>query len=659
MKECPKCSTKVDDDVMICPECGYDFQQDFPTYVSLSNIYMSEIELIKEKIKNKYKVEGYIGKGGFSTVIKLRDIELDRLCALKILSKDLISDPEMLERFKREARLYAKLDHPNIVQVFDVGFYKNVAYIIMKYIDGIDLKTYIKENSPLKLEKIISISKDIASVLKYMHEKGIIHRDIKPANIMIQKYDGKAILTDFGLAKSLETTKFTATGKIMGSPHYLAPEQAKGETVSKATDIYSLGITMFEMATGKVPFEGETAVQIVLKHIREDVPKPSKFKPDIPQELEKIIIKATKKNPQYRYQSSDELLTDLKNFEKQIKESELSKKKKHKKGILFYIIFFALLSITAGTYFFINSHKNNIKKDNIKNKIGIGEKHIKQKGETKKAVNRNPIAPKDKIESKPVKVKGNLKSKTKEIDKKEIPFVKKNLFPVIINSNTKTDVIVDNKLIGTIPPAKTIKLKKGKHKVIFMKGKGNNIKTFVKNIIVKGDNKPLMINQRFDLYMKIKMINAFPWANVYLDKTDKSNYLGLTPIKKEIKIKEGKHKLIFINNKYEPYYYNFDAKGGKTIDKIHIRLKDVALRKKIIKKYGYIKLINATPWGKIYIDDKYYGDTPARKIKLTEGEHIIKIEHPKYKPFIKKIIISPKNELPPIIVNFKKEGKKR
>ncbi len=653
--------SKVNDDVAVCPECGYDFQQDFPTNVSFNNIYMSEIELIKNKLQSKYEVKGFIGKGGFSTVLKLRDIELDRLCALKILSKDLISDPEMLERFKREARLYAKLDHPNIVQVYDVGFYNKVAYIIMKYIDGVDLKTYIKENSPLALDEIIGISKDIASVLQYMHERGIIHRDIKPANIMIQKRDGKAILTDFGLAKSLETTKFTATGKIMGSPHYLAPEQAKGEPVSKSTDIYSLGITMFEMATGKVPFEGETAVQIVLKHIREEVPKPSKVKPDVLSGLEKIIIKATKRNPSSRYQNAKDLINDLRKLRKEGSPAiELDRKKKRTKSSIFSM-FIVLLFIAAGSYYFIEYYgKNNMKSMDSQSKINKvltveNRKSIdnQDKENINTKIKKNPIIkPEQKTDNKKEKIKDNKKSEKSLGETITEPITNKS-FDVIITSNAKADVIIDNKLIGTIPPKKMIKLKKGKHKVIFMKGEGNNIKTIVKDIMVGDTGKPVIINQTFDLYARVKMINAFPWANVYLDKINKSGYLGLTPIKKDIKIREGKHVLIFLNNSYEPYHYNLTVEGGKTIDKIHIKLQEVAVKK--IKKTGdgYIKMINASPWGKIFIDGKYFGDTPVRNVKLKAGEHIIKIEHPNYKPFVKKIIIEKDKEFSPIIVNLR------
>jgi serine/threonine protein kinase len=356
---------------------------------------------------------------------------------------------------------------------------------------------------------------------------------------MIQKQDGKAILTDFGLAKSLETTKFTATGKIMGSPHYLAPELAKGELVSKSTDLYSLGITMFEMATGKVPFEGETAVQIVLKHIREDVPKPSKVKPDILPELEKIIIKATKKNPSSRYQNAKELINDLKRLKK--KESptvEIQRRKKGKKSSLF-LIFFVLLIISAGSYYFINYYgKRDSKKTADKSKIN---KVLKK--ENKKTVdNKSKEIIKEKKE-KPsiIKTEKTMENKkeeagnNKESEDSKNTIIQKMIseksYSVIITSNAKTDVIIDNKLIGTIPPKKIVKLKKGKHKIIFMKGEGNNIKTIVKDIIIKDSGKPVIINQVFELYAHIKMINAFPWANVYLDKINKSDFLGLTPKK--------------------------------------------------------------------------------------------------------------------------------
>ncbi len=684
MKECPSCKKKVDDDVSLCPYCGYSFLGDEPTTIGFSDIYFPELDVIKEKLANKYKVLGLIGRGGFSTVLKLKDTVLERICALKILSRDLITDREMLERFKREARLYARLDHPNIVQVYDVGFYKNVAYIIMKYIDGITLKELIKEKAPLEFDEIIRISEDIASVLEYMHSNGIIHRDIKPANIMIQKDNGKAILTDFGLAKNLETTKFTATGKIMGSPHYLAPEQAKGEKVDERTDIYSLGITMFEMATGKLPFEGESAVQIVLKHIREELPKPSTYNKKLDKDLERIILKATKRNPEDRFSSVKELKSALERVGKK-SEHIISEKKRSVIPSLLLILFLILLSVLViykkeiVTIYF-NNIKRIIYKDKKaeKQKKEIGGNVLKGKDEKKeerksavptqsneKVINEElPGDQKKSIKQAENKTGGERKVNNEALPKKSkvspilsVPkqesVLKKSMdiYNVTFFSNAKTKLYVDDKYYGIIPPPKSIKFKKGKHKIIYLRETPKGIRSKVKEIIVnKGTKK---ISEKFETTAVIKKIVAVPWAKVYID----GKLRDITPIF-NIKLKEGTHTILFKHPEYKDYFKKITVEGGETVDKIFVnlnidstRIKRVSSKKiKPVVEKIKINLIYVYPWGNVYIDNKKLGLSPIKNITITAGNHVLKVIHPKFGKLEKTV--SFKKSLKRITINL-------
>ncbi|MEI6613546.1 MAG: serine/threonine-protein kinase [Chrysiogenales bacterium] len=311
MAKCPTCGFANAVDARFCVNCGYEFTQTFEPPPDHRDLFQSEIDPIKEKLIEKYQILHFIGKGGFSTVFLLKDKALDRFCALKILSRDHTIDKESVERFKREARLYASLDHPNIVSVYDFGFHNHVAYIIFKYIDGMTLHEYIKRHHPLKQAEIVAIACDLADILCYLHQRGVIHRDVKPDNVMIQSCDRKVILADFGLAKKLNTSTVTSDGKVMGSPHYFSPEQAKGEPVDARSDIYSLGITIYEMISGIVPFKGDTPFEVILKHIHEPIPNPALARPDLHPELHRLIRRCTEKDPRRRFQEALELKAAL------------------------------------------------------------------------------------------------------------------------------------------------------------------------------------------------------------------------------------------------------------------------------------------------------------------------------------------------------------
>ena len=312
MNQCSACGIANRDSARFCADCGNPISLAPETASDLAGLLQAEIDPIREKLAEKYQILHFIGRGGFSTVFLLKDRALERLCALKILSREQTIHAESVERFKREARLYASLDHPHIVSVYDFGFYNHVAYIIFKYIDGVTLREYVQRGHPLAQGEILAIAADLADILDYMHRRDVVHRDVKPDNVMIQNGDRKVILTDFGLAKKLDTTTVTSDGRVMGSPHYFSPEQAKGEPVDARSDIYSLGISIFEMASGIVPFKGDTPYEVILKHIREPLPDLSKLRPDLHPDLHKLIRKCTEKAPSQRFQTAAELKAALK-----------------------------------------------------------------------------------------------------------------------------------------------------------------------------------------------------------------------------------------------------------------------------------------------------------------------------------------------------------
>lgn len=261
-------------------------------------------------IANRYELVKCIGHGGMADVYLALDLILDRQVAVKILKDDSSADKVALERFAREAQASTKLSHPSIVDIYDVGDDNNVHYIVMEYVKGHTLKQLIKKRGPLPTRETIWIMKQLTSALMEAHKNGLIHRDIKSQNILI-KDDGMVKLADFGIALLNNTNQLTSKDSVLGSVHYLAPELVKGEKSSMKSDIYSLGIVMYELLRGDVPFKGDTPAQIALKHLKEDLPNVRDFNPSIPQSVANILLKACAKNPKDRYDNAALMLKDL------------------------------------------------------------------------------------------------------------------------------------------------------------------------------------------------------------------------------------------------------------------------------------------------------------------------------------------------------------
>jgi len=263
------------------------------------------------EIGHRYRIIRSLGEGGMANVYLAHDIVLDRDVSVKLLRLDLRDDPSTKRRFHREAMAATQLNDPHIVGIYDVGEDHGLQYMVMQYVKGTDLKAYIKKHYPIPLPQVIDIMEQVLSAVATAHAHGIIHRDLKPQNILIDENKNVKI-TDFGIAVAVSQDSLTQTNTLMGSVHYLSPEQARGSIATKQSDIYSLGIILFELLTGKVPFEGETAVSIALKHFREEIPSVREQNKEIPQALENVIIKATAKEPAERYSSVNEMAADLK-----------------------------------------------------------------------------------------------------------------------------------------------------------------------------------------------------------------------------------------------------------------------------------------------------------------------------------------------------------
>lgn len=268
---------------------------------------------IGKKLDGRYELLELIGVGGMADIYKARDITEDRIVAVKILKTEFIGSEDFIRRFRNESKAIALLSHPNIVKIFDVGFTDKLQFIVMEYIDGITLTDYIAKNGVLKWKDVVHFTLQILKALQHAHDRGIVHRDIKPQNVMLLA-DGTIKVMDFGIARFNRETDKTMSEKAIGSVHYISPEQARGDVTDERSDIYSVGVMMYEMLSGKKPFDGDGPVAIALMHMQSQAKKMSEINPDIPEGLEEITEKAMQKEPSKRYQTAGEMIKDIEEF---------------------------------------------------------------------------------------------------------------------------------------------------------------------------------------------------------------------------------------------------------------------------------------------------------------------------------------------------------
>lgn len=307
---CSRCGAEVADGSKFCPSCGLDLSALTPIAGETGrSAEPTEEEVVREALKDEYEIIGELGRGGMAIVFHGRDRHLDREVAIKVLPFSLAFDAEFVERFQREARTAAKLEHPHIIPIYRVGRSGRVIYFVMKFLRGASLSDVLRKRGKLPPAEIRKLLAETASALGYAHQNGVVHRDIKPDNIMFDE-GGRAVVTDFGIAKAGTGTQLTGTGMVVGTPHYMSPEQVRAQPLDGRSDIYSLGIVAYQCLVGSVPFDGEDAFSIGYKHISEPLPEPE-LKTADEVRLFGIIRRMTAKAPEDRYQSAEELLAAI------------------------------------------------------------------------------------------------------------------------------------------------------------------------------------------------------------------------------------------------------------------------------------------------------------------------------------------------------------
>src|SRR5689334_22608331 len=301
---CSRCGSEITGKSKFCPSCGLDLMATTPVHAIATGV-LQELDLVRESLADEYEIIEELGRGGMAMVYRARDRQLEREVAVKVLPFSLAFDTEFVERFQREARTAAQLEHPNIIPIYRVGRSGRVIYFVMKFLRGGSLSTVLHERKKLTPPEIRRLLLEAGSALGYAAQRGIVHRDIKPDNIMFDEF-GQSLLTDFGIAKAASGQKLTGTGMSIGTPHYMSPEQARAQSIDGRSDIYSLGVVAYQCLTGTVPYDGEDSFSIGYKHITEPIPTPSLITAD-ERRIFEVIKRMLMKDPADRFQSCEEL----------------------------------------------------------------------------------------------------------------------------------------------------------------------------------------------------------------------------------------------------------------------------------------------------------------------------------------------------------------
>jgi len=320
--QCPKCKAENPDDSAFCAKCGTQIRESKEKPIPTQTIEAPREELIRgTNLADRYEIIEELGKGGMGRVYRVEDTKLKQEVALKLIKPEISSDKKTIERFRNELKIARNIRHKNVCGMFDLGEAEGARFITMEYVSGEDLKSFILRAAPLSTSRTISITKQVCEGLTEAHRLGVVHRDLKPSNIMIDK-EGNVRIMDFGIARSLSTKGITGAGVMIGTPEYMSPEQVEGKETDQRSDIYSLGVILYEMVTGRVPFEGDTPFTIGVKHKSETPKNPKELNAQIPEDLSRVILKCLGKDREQRYQSSDEVRTELQRIEKGIPTAE-------------------------------------------------------------------------------------------------------------------------------------------------------------------------------------------------------------------------------------------------------------------------------------------------------------------------------------------------
>lgn len=528
-----------------------------------------DIENIKKFFSGKYEFIRLLGTGGFAEVHLAIDKMLEREVAIKILHPQHASDPDIVKRFIREARLYAKLEHPNLINIYETGIAEGTAFIVMKYVKGENLKSYIQKDIKTRLSLVSGIIESLSGALNYIHKKGIIHRDIKPANIIIEDGGKNIFLADFGIARSDSSQTMTMTGSIMGTPYYISPEQIKGGVIDQRSDIYAFGATLYELVTGKPVFSADSSVEILYKHVNSEPEQIGKTTPETPKTLKYIISKCLEKKPEKRFQSAieiSEILSGKRNasMTKYLNSIEPGRKK-WKKKLIFTLSSLILVPVLVFLVYKGISGSGTENSDSLQKKeINSGDVM-----NTAKVEKKEPVIPAIKKDVEETSNKDQVKTGTPDI------------------SGEKTSAINLKKRETSSSPDKAPMKKTVKDPILSSREKA----------IEPVSNEPGKI--RFSSYPPASVL----WNGLKLGDT-------IQIFKKEFP--PGKYKFTFTIPGYLTEEKEIVVEPGKEIS-AHFKF----------KAYGFLT-ITARPFARFFINGVDHGENPLFEKKIPIGTHKIK-----------------------------------
>lgn len=572
-KICKRCNASNPDDAKYCKECGYSLEETeevTPSRKTPSDVTPTH----KVFLGKRFEILELLGIGGMGKVYKAKDTELDEVIAIKLLSDELSSDEKMIEYFKREIRLARKVKHKNIARVHDLQEFEGKRFITMEYVDGTTLKNLITKKGSFSLEEGLPIIKQVCEGLKACHDSGIIHRDISSKNIMIDK-NGNALIMDFGIARSAVTG---GTATVVGTPHYMSPEQLEGKKVDARSDIYSLGVVMYEMFTGSLPFTGTTPISIAMRHLKEKPVNPARLNRALPKKMCEIILKCLEKEKSKRYQSIEELLKDISEVE-EIISTEVAPlpKRKTKINYLFPTTLVIIFLAVGGTFLLLKPTGE------VKKPFKSGEGDQKSISEQKKEIKTQPM------ESK-LSVSANLSETheaetTQKIQEELKVEVEKPLTKKTEGKNLQPETqIIPQEKPKPPPTEKPKKIETEKERLIRM-----GLGIFSPSIPFKGT---------------FILVDGEPVAQ--------------SPVS-SLELPEGNHKIELKNYELNAYLE----------DEIYIIAGETLKKNYSFSQKGTIQ-VQAIPWAEVFIEGKNYGQTPIDRIELPVGYYEVVFKHPAF-----------------------------
>ena len=620
--------------------------------ISLGTEMLDPEQLIGQTIGN-YQVIEEIGRGGMGIVYKALQISLNREVALKVLPKQFTLDAEFLHRFRREARAAAGLNHPNIVQIYEIGQQSGINFFVMEYVEGVNLKNLIEQEAPFPLLKAIDIIWDTCNALDFAHTHGVIHRDIKPHNIMISKI-GETKVFDFGIARAADSAGLTTTGTSIGTPQYMSPEQARGEKeMDGRADLYSLGIVFYEMIVGMVPFEGSTAVGTMYRHVNEIPDPPSKVNPDVPEELNRIVMKTLQKEKEKRYQTGAEMIDDLRLVKENLpadrdeSAKRTSPRRKKKRGIFTLVAAAFLLVFAAAVvyyYFGFMSRYDFVLRTEPPGAIVSEEGRI--------------------IGATPLKMTADKVGFGDHIFVLSLPGYAEEIFTFSLDQGEKMDqsFVLTQSICGlTIqsePPGARVhldliergstpldfnQLKSGSHLITL------NLAGYVprQDTVVVEEGRTETLNLVLSPLPSTLIVSSLPEsAHVFID-----SMVFEEPTPLEIQLDRGEHVVRVLKVGFMPVETLMTVQPGA----VHKAAFNLLPMEEVIP-HGSLKIV-ATPWAEVLVDGRSLGTTKEKTTfgNILSGKHRVKLTCPGYPAYEKDVIIMPNQEVS-VSHNFAAKG---